>query len=137
MEKITQIEQLREKYQRGNVFIDKCPSRKVLNHVTSRWGVLVLIALADGERHRFGELRKKITGISEKMLAQTLQTLERDGFLTRIAYPVVPPHVEYQLTPHGHTVTQKVAVLAEWIEDNIFDIQTIQHHYDDLQTQRE
>ncbi|SJN54354.1 HTH-type transcriptional activator HxlR [Vibrio ruber DSM 16370] len=126
MEKISQSEQ----HQRGDVFIAQCPSREVLNHITSRWGILVLIALNDDARHRFSELRKKITGISEKMLSQTLQTLERDGFLTRIAHPVVPPHVEYQLTPHGHTVTQKAAVLIEWLEDNIIDIRHIQHQYD-------
>ncbi|QMV14873.1 winged helix-turn-helix transcriptional regulator [Vibrio spartinae] len=126
MKKTSQLEQ----YQRGNVFIAQCPSREVLNHITSRWGILVLVALNDGARHRFSGLKKRITGISEKMLSQTLQTLERDGFLTRIAYPVVPPHVEYQLTQYGHTVTQKAAILVEWLEDNIIDIQRIQSRYD-------
>ncbi|MDW6093276.1 winged helix-turn-helix transcriptional regulator [Vibrio rhizosphaerae] len=133
MKKRLQLEQ----YQRGNVFIAQCPSREVLNHITSRWGILVLVALNDGTRHRFSELRRKITGISEKMLSQTLQTLERDGFLTRIAHPVVPPHVEYQLTSHGHTVTQKAAVLVEWLEDNIIDIRQIQHQYDQARMDHE
>ncbi|WP_021018957.1 winged helix-turn-helix transcriptional regulator [Vibrio gazogenes] len=133
MKKISQFEQP----QRGNVFIAQCPSREVLNHITSRWGILVLIALNDGAWHRFSELRKRITGISEKMLSQTLQTLERDGFLTRIAHPVVPPHVEYQLTQRGHTVTQKAAILVEWLEDNIMDIQSLQSQYDQTRMAQE
>lgn len=108
---VTLSEQLRE----GNVFAEQCPSRDVLKHVTSRWGVLILIALRDGT-HRFSDLRRKIGGVSEKMLAQTLQWLEMDGFVNRVSYPVVPPHVEYSLTPAGHDVSEKVAALADWIE---------------------
>lgn len=100
---------------------DKCPSRALLNHVTSRWGVLLLIALRSGT-HRFSELRRKVTGISEKMLAQTLQLLEGDGFVERISYPVVPPHVEYRLTPLGKEISEKVAELADWIEMNLGEI---------------
>ncbi|NLQ17131.1 winged helix-turn-helix transcriptional regulator [Marinomonas sp. M1K-6] len=107
---------------RGNVFSDKCPSRNVLNHVTSRWGVLVLLALRDGQTHRFSELRRTINGVSEKMLAQTLQALEQDRFVLRTAYPVVPPHVEYSLTALGAEVAVRVASLADWIEDNMADI---------------
>ncbi|EDR8351547.1 winged helix-turn-helix transcriptional regulator [Salmonella enterica] len=84
--------QLRE----GNLFAEQCPSREVLKHVTSRWGVLILVALRDGT-HRFSDLRRKMGGVSEKMLAQSLQALEQDGFLNRVSYPVVPPHVEYSL----------------------------------------
>jgi DNA-binding HxlR family transcriptional regulator len=76
------------------------PSREVLKHVTSRWGVLILVALRDGT-HRFSDLRRKMGGVSEKMLAQSLQALEQDGFINRVSYPVVPPHVEYSLTPLG------------------------------------
>ncbi len=112
---------LREVMQRGNVMADKCPSRAILNHVTSRWGVLLLIALRGGT-HRFSELRRQVTGISEKMLAQTLQTLEADGFVQRISYPVVPPHVEYLLTPMGEQISDKVEALADWIELNLGDI---------------
>lgn len=109
----------------GDVFSDKCPSRAVLNHVTSRWGVLVLVALKDGQTHRFSELRRAITGVSEKMLAQTLQTLAQDGFVLRTAYPVVPPHVEYSLTPLGMDVSKRVAELAAWVEDNIHHIVSV------------
>ncbi|WP_409418838.1 winged helix-turn-helix transcriptional regulator [Marinomonas sp. RS-M-Aa-14] len=109
-------------FERGDVFSDKCPSRDILKHVTSRWGVLVLFALKDGETHRFSELRRKILGVSEKMLAQTLQALELDGFVLRTSYPVVPPHVEYSLTTLGFEVAIRVANLADWIEDNLTDI---------------
>lgn len=107
--------------QRGELFSAACPSRDVLVHVTSRWGVLVLVALLAGT-HRFSELRRKIGGVSEKMLAQTLQWLEGDGFVQRTAYPVVPPHVEYSLTPMGLEVAQQVEGLTEWIECNLHRI---------------
>ncbi|PYF80422.1 MULTISPECIES: helix-turn-helix domain-containing protein [Marinomonas] len=113
-------------FEKGDVFSDKCPSRDILKHVTSRWGVLVLFALKDGQTHRFSELRRKILGVSEKMLAQTLQALETDGFVLRISYPVVPPHVEYSLTELGVEVAARVASLADWIEDNITDILSAQ-----------
>ncbi|EPF6160325.1 winged helix-turn-helix transcriptional regulator [Citrobacter sedlakii] len=114
MRKSTLSQQLRD----GNLFAEQCPSRDVLKHVTSRWGVLILVALRDGT-HRFSYLRRKMGGVSEKMLAQSLQALERDGFINRVSYPVVPPHVEYSLTPFGEQVSEKVAALADWIELNL------------------
>ncbi len=115
---------------KGDVFSDQCPSREVLNHVTSRWGVLVLMALLNGEKQRFSQLRKRILRISEKMLAQTLQALEKDGFVLRTVYPVVPPHVEYELTATGFEVANRVQVLAAWLEDNIDDIVANQQEYE-------
>lgn len=109
---------------RGDVLSERCPSRDVLNHVTSRWGVLVLIALLDG-KCRFSELRRKINGVSERMLAQTLQRLEGDGFVLRKAYPVVPPHVEYSLTSLGREISQHVKGLADWIELNMDKIESV------------
>ncbi|MGE4299890.1 MAG: winged helix-turn-helix transcriptional regulator [Desulfovibrionaceae bacterium] len=106
------------KLRRGDLFAVQCPSRDVLKHVTSRWGVLVLVALLDGTL-RFSALRRKVNGVSEKMLAQTLQWLESDGFVARRAYPVVPPHVEYTLTPLGGEAARQVAALADWIEGNL------------------
>lgn len=91
---------LSEKMARGDLLAPGCPSREVLRHVTSSWGVLVLISL-EGRTRRFSELRRAIGGVSERMLAQTLQQLEGDGFVRRVAYKVVPPHVEYSLTPLG------------------------------------
>lgn len=113
----TLSQQLRD----GNLFAAQCPSREILKHVTSRWGILILISLRDGT-HRFSELRRKIGGISEKMLAQSLQALEQDGFINRVSYPVLPPHVEYTLTGSGEQISEKVAMLADWIEINLPDI---------------
>jgi DNA-binding HxlR family transcriptional regulator len=109
---------LSEQLQRGNLLAADCPSREVLKHVTSRWGVLVLIAL-EGKTRRFSELRRLIGGVSERMLAQTLQWLERDGLIDRVAYEVVPPHVEYSLTPLGIEAAERVRVLADWIETSL------------------
>ena len=112
------IPTLTEQMRDGNLFAEKCPSRDVLNHVTSRWGVLFLVAVLREGTHRFSDLRRKMGGVSEKMLAQSLQALEQDGFVDRVSYPVVPPHVEYSLTPLGVEVSEKVAALADWIEVN-------------------
>lgn len=113
----TLSQQLRD----GNLFAAQCPSREILKHVTSRWGILILISLRDGT-HRFSDLRRKIGGISEKMLAQSLQALEQDGFINRVSYPVLPPHVEYTLTDLGEQISEKVTILADWIEINLPDI---------------
>jgi DNA-binding HxlR family transcriptional regulator len=101
---------------RGNLFAAACPSREVLQHVTSRWGVLVLVALRSGGTQRFSELRRRIGGVSERMLAQTLQWLESDGFVQRTEHPVQPPHVDYRLTPLGRQVGRHVHELFDWIE---------------------
>lgn len=103
---------------RGELLKADCPSREVLKHVTSRWGVLVLMVLLD-QTCRFSDLRRKVDGVSEKMLAQTLQWLAADGFVTRTAYDEVPPHVDYRLTPLGEEVARQVTSLADWIEVNL------------------
>lgn len=117
MSQVSLSQQLKE----GNLFAEQCPSREVLKHVTSRWGLLILVALREGT-HRFSDLRRKMGGVSEKMLAQSLQALEQDGFVNRISYPVVPPHVEYSLTPLGEQVSEKVAALADWIEIHLPEV---------------
>ena len=109
---------LLQQLQRGQLLAAACPSREVLNHVTSRWGVLVLLVL-EGGMHRFSELRRSIGGVSERMLAQTLKGLEADGLVDRIAFDVVPPHVEYRLSPLGQEAAEKVRGLADWIESNM------------------
>ncbi|MCW2308342.1 winged helix-turn-helix transcriptional regulator [Rhodobium gokarnense] len=114
-----------ERLARGDVFSEACPSRQILQHITSRWGVLVLVALSGGT-HRFAELRRKVSGVSEKMLAQTLRALETDGLVDRTAYPVVPPRVEYSLTPLGREAAIRVETLVDWIEDNLSDLQAAQ-----------
>lgn len=107
---------------RGVIFSEDCPTRDVLRHVTSRWGVLVLVALLSG-RQRYSGLRRRIGGISEKMLAETLQVLEADGFVLREARPVVPPHVDYSLTPLGREIALRMQDLTDWIEGNIARVQ--------------
>jgi DNA-binding HxlR family transcriptional regulator len=101
-----------------DVLSDLCPSRDILRHMTSRWGTLVLIVLCHGT-HRFSELRRNIGGVSERMLAQTLQQLEAGGLILRVAHDVVPPHVEYSLTELGRGAADRLRELAAWIEDNL------------------
>ena len=103
------------KWERGNLMAPDCPSRPILQHLTSRWGALVMIALAI-EPHRFAQLRRRVGGISERMLAQTLDELEADGFVLRTAHPVVPPHVDYELTAMGREAAEHVLGLTRWIE---------------------
>ncbi|MCF3963282.1 winged helix-turn-helix transcriptional regulator [Streptomyces fuscigenes] len=113
-----------------NVNRVECPSRLVLEHVTSRWGVLVLAALLE-RSYRFSELRREVSGVSEKMLAQTLQTLERDGFVLRDAKPVIPPRVDYSLTDLGREAAQQVWALARWAEGSLKDVFRARDAYDE------
>ena len=105
----------------GQVLSTACPSREILEHLSSKWSLLVLHCLSEGV-HRFSELKIKIEGISEKMLSQTLKTLEQDGFILRTVYPIVPPKVEYQLTILGSQAAEKVNELIFWIERNLSEI---------------
>jgi DNA-binding HxlR family transcriptional regulator len=105
----------------ADVFSAACASRAVLDHVTGRWGALALVALHDGV-FRFNALRRRVQGVSEKMLAQTLQALERDGFVHREARPTIPPHVEYSLTPLGRDVAAKLFDLIELLEDRMPEV---------------
>ena len=98
-----------------------CPTRTVLDHVTSKWGVLLLVFLSD-KSMRWGELRRAVDGISEKMLAQTLRTLETDGLVHREVTATVPPRVDYSLTELGKDLVARLLPLMEWIVDNADDI---------------
>ena len=109
---------LAERLRRGDLFQLNCPSREVMRHVTSSWGVLILIALQDGTM-RFSELRRRVTGVSERMLAQTLRWLEEDRLVVRRSFAVVPPHTDYTLTDLGREAAEKVAALADWIEERL------------------
>lgn len=106
---------------RGEVFSATCRSREVLTHLTGKWNVLLLIALRDGTM-RFAELRRKVNGVSERMLARSLRQLEGHHLLVRKSYPVVPPHVEYTLTPLGREAADRLVKLTDWIEDNIHSL---------------
>jgi DNA-binding HxlR family transcriptional regulator len=114
-------QQLMADWQRGNVMAVDCPSRGVLQHLTSRWGTLVMVALAT-RPHRFAELRRAVGGVSERMLSQTLKDLEADGFVLRTAHPVVPPHVDYELTGLGREAAAHVVALVGWIEGALPEI---------------
>lgn len=100
------------------VFAKDCPTRVVLDHVMSKWSPLVLAALSDGEPLRWSELRRRAEGVSEKMLAQTLRMLEADGLVLREARPVVPPHVEYSLTPLGQGLVERLVPLMTWMAEH-------------------
>lgn len=99
------------------IFEPGCSTRVILDHVMSKWGVLVLSSLSDGTR-RWGELRREVGGISEKMLASTLRTLADDGLVHRESFPTVPPHVEYSLTPLGRDLMKRMLPLVEWVADH-------------------
>ncbi|MGW6724548.1 winged helix-turn-helix transcriptional regulator [Nocardia sp. NPDC055029] len=102
----------------ADVYSAKCPTREVLDHIAGKWTVLIVDALADGTL-RYTDLRRRIDGISQKMLTQTLRQLERDGFVARTVYPTVPPRVEYTLTDLGRSLCEPIAALREWVETNI------------------
>ncbi|MFF2318156.1 winged helix-turn-helix transcriptional regulator [Arthrobacter sp. NPDC058097] len=99
------------------IFPAGCPSRTVLDHVTSKWGVLILVALSEGPQ-RWSELRRRAEGISEKMLAQTLKTLEGDGFVRRDAQPIIPPRVDYSLTGSGEELAALLLPLVAWVAEH-------------------
>jgi len=107
----------------------ECQALEVLNRVGDKWSVFVIAHLADGPQ-RFGELRRSIEGISQRMLTVTLRGLERDGLVTRTMYPVIPPRVDYDLTPLGHSLLTTVTALIGWSQDHTGDIQHAREDYD-------
>ena len=104
-----------------NVYNRNCPTRLVLDRIADKWTVLVIGSLKDGTK-RFGELRKEIDGISQKMLTKTLRGMERDGPVKRKVYPTIPPKVEYSLTPLGETLVEMLLAIQKWSEANIEEI---------------
>ncbi|MCX5064473.1 helix-turn-helix transcriptional regulator [Micromonospora lupini] len=107
----------------SDVFARGCTSRAAFEDVTSKWASLVLLALGEG-RYRFNALRRRVDGVSERMLSQTLQTLERDGMLTREVLTAIPPRVEYSLTPLGARVAEQLRGLADLLEASVPELQT-------------
>ncbi len=112
-----------------DVYDKNCPTRQVLDRIADKYTVLVMVFL-QGKARRFSELQRMITGISQKVLTQTLRSLERDGLLTRTVYPEVPPRVEYALTPLGTTLIAPLAALRDWAEGHIDAIVVAQEGYD-------
>lgn len=106
-----------------------CPSRRLLDRIGDRWTVLTIGALTDGP-HRFKVLTDRIDGISQKMLTQTLRGLERDGLVQRTVYPVVPPHVEYELTQTGRSLCEPLAALEEWAKAHMSMVISARESYD-------
>ncbi len=103
--------------------------RQVLSRVGDKWSVLVVVILESGAV-RFNELRRKIDGISQRMLTRTLRELERDGLITRTVEPTIPPRVEYALTPLGRTLLEPVRALATWAQARSSEITAAQKRYD-------
>jgi DNA-binding HxlR family transcriptional regulator len=113
-----------------NVFAKACPSRGTLEHVTGRWGGLTLGALFEGSL-RFNELRRRVDGVSEKMLSQTLHALERDGLVHREAQPTNPPRVDYELTPLGRGVAERLLALIHFVEGEMDEVLEARRRYDE------
>ena len=106
-----------------------CPSRRLLDRIGDRWTVLVVGSLDAGPR-RFSAIAAVVDGISQKMLTQTLRSLERDGFISRTAYPVVPPHVEYELTELGRSLQHPLRELERWAVEHMDAVVSQQEQYD-------
>lgn len=113
----------------ADVFARACPSRHTLEVVGSKWGILTLVALFE-ESYRFNALRRRIDGVSEKMLSQTLHALERDGLVTRDVQTTIPPRVEYSLTPLGRRVAKTLHGLIELVEAEMPAIGAARAEYD-------
>ena len=113
-----------------NVFAKACPSRGTLEHVTGRWGGLTLGALYEGPL-RFNELRRRVDGVSEKMLSQTLHALERDGLVHREAQPTNPPRVDYELTALGRQVAERLLALIHCVGGAMDDVLASRARYDE------
>jgi len=107
-----------------------CPSRRLLDRIGDRWTVLIVGALDPGPQ-RFGALAARVGGISQKMLAQTLRSLERDGFVTRTVYPEIPPRVEYELTALGRSLQAPLRALEEWAIANMTEVVDHEREYEE------
>jgi DNA-binding HxlR family transcriptional regulator len=118
-----------ENYQ-TDVFSSQCPSRSVLNLIADKWSLLLLYGLSQKSKMRYGQLQRQVEGISQKMLTQTLRELERNGFISRTVYEVIPPQVEYQLTELGSSLRNVIAGLCTWSESNMPKVIKAQQQYD-------
>jgi DNA-binding HxlR family transcriptional regulator len=115
---------------RWDMLKQACPTRQVLERIGDKWTTLVIASLTDVDALRFSELRRRIEGISQKMLTQTLRALERDGLVTRTVYPTVPVTVEYALTDLGRCLTDVVAAIRTWAYAHMDDITAARQSYD-------
>lgn len=114
-----------------SAFSGPCPTRALLDRIADKWTTLIIGILGEAEHPvRFGELRRAVTGISQKMLTQTLRNLERDGLVLRTLYPEIPPRVEYALTPLGRTLGEPLHALAQWAEQHMAHVRSAQEQFD-------
>jgi DNA-binding HxlR family transcriptional regulator len=114
-----------------NVYSGECPARALLDRIADKWTTLVIGHLSSvASPVRFGDLRREVSGISQKMLTETLRDLERDGLVVRRAYPVIPPRVEYSLTALGRTLEEPMRALSEWAERHMADVHAAQQRFD-------
>ena len=108
-----------------DVYNKDCPSQTVLSRVADKWSALIICALYENKIMRNGELLRKIGGINQKMLTQTLRNLEIDGLISRTIYPSVPPKVEYTLTKLGNGVYKPLNQICRWTEDHLEELKKI------------
>src|ERR671931_2196737 len=122
----TQVRQ--QAKQEYDAFMAECPTRQLLGSLSDKWLGLVLGALGEGSK-RHGELARRIAGVSQKMLTQTLRTLERDGLVTRTVTPSVPVRVDYELTPLGRTLLPVMLGIKDWAEARMDEVNAARHAY--------
>lgn len=113
----------------GDALSARCPSRSVIELLADKWTLLVIWSLGPGPM-RFGELRREIEGVTQKMLTQSLRSLERDGLVTRTVYATTPPSVEYALTPLGDSITAVTGQMCRWAEVHMGDVMLARRDYD-------
>ncbi|NRQ35112.1 helix-turn-helix transcriptional regulator [Nonomuraea sp. NN258] len=106
----------------ADAYSAKCPTRQVLDHIAGKWTILIVDALLEGTM-RYTDLSRRIEGVSQKMLTQSLRSLEADGFITRTVHPTIPPKVEYDLTPLGRSLAGPISALRQWTETHINEIE--------------
>lgn len=129
MPTLTAAQQRASARQEYDAFLSACPSRQVLARISDKWVTLILVALATGPL-RYSDLGRTIAGVSQKMLTQTLRTLERDGLVSRAVTPSVPVRVDYQLTPLGESLMAVVNALKSWAEEHIGEVEASRAAYD-------
>jgi DNA-binding HxlR family transcriptional regulator len=121
-------------YGGADAYLAACPSRQILDLLGNKWTMLVMGALGAGSL-RFGELRRRLDGITQKMLTQTLRNLERDGLVSRAVYPTIPPRVDYAVTELGRDVTELLNAVRIWSEQHINDVLAARDDYDERAAQ--
>ncbi len=119
----------------GDAFDPSCPTRMVLDRIGDKWSVLIVLTLLDGPR-RFTQLRDRIGGVTPKVLTHTLRGMEHDGLLVRRVFAEVPPRVEYELTPLGHSLREPIQAVADWAEAHVQQVMAARDRHDDDTTGR-